>query len=140
MAAVSFFTPGNPAPQGSKRHVGRGILVESSKAVGSWRERVALATHNAMQEAKLTPFDGPVRVRIAFVLPRPKSAPKTRDIPATKRPDGDKLLRAVLDAMSGIAYRDDSQIVDYRVTKRIEWPQLIPNAVPGCHITVEELA
>ena len=34
---------GTPAPQGSKRHVGRGIMVESSRLVGPWREAVKAA-------------------------------------------------------------------------------------------------
>ena len=140
---LNFFVPGTPAPQGSKSFKGfagngRAIMIESSKAVGPWRERVALAAHNAMRETGWAPFDGALSVRLAFVLPRPKSAPKTIHVPAIKRPDGDKLLRAVLDAMTGIVYRDDAQIVDYRLTKDLEWPHMIPNAVPGCHITVSE--
>jgi Holliday junction resolvase RusA-like endonuclease len=31
---------GNPAPQGSKRHVGGGVMVEMSKAVKPWREAI----------------------------------------------------------------------------------------------------
>jgi crossover junction endodeoxyribonuclease RusA len=45
---ITFYVPGKPAPRGSKRHVGRGIMVDSSREVGPWRERVALAAHNAM--------------------------------------------------------------------------------------------
>lgn len=44
---VEFFVPGRPAPQGSKRHVGHGIMVESSRDLGPWRERVALAANPA---------------------------------------------------------------------------------------------
>lgn len=69
---ISFFVPGKPAPQGSKRHVGRGILIESSKEVGPWRERVALAAHSHADG----PMGGPVGIRLEFVMPRPKSAPK----------------------------------------------------------------
>ena len=132
---VQFFVPGSPAPQGSKRHVGRGILIESSRAVGPWRERVALVAHKAMRDAGHSgPFTGPVTMRSDFVLPRPKSAPKTRAVPATKRPDADKILRAVGDALSGICYVDDSQVVDIRGTKRIA----LPGEGPGCEITVTE--
>jgi crossover junction endodeoxyribonuclease RusA len=69
---IAFFVPGKPAPQGSKRHVGRGIMVESSRDVGPWRERVALVAHNAMAGRDL--LDGAVAVRLEFTLPRPKSA------------------------------------------------------------------
>lgn len=117
MSNVTFIVPGKPAPQGSKRHVGRGILIESSREVGPWRERVALAAHNAMNGRTL--LDGPIAVRLALTLPRPKSAPKRTTPPAVKRPDIDKLARAILDAITGTVIHDDSQITYLRVTKRL---------------------
>ena len=36
----------------------------------------------------------------------------------TSRPDGDNYLKAVQDSLNGVAYKDDSQIVDARVIKR----------------------
>lgn len=114
---VEFFVPGKAAPQGSKRHVGRGILVESSKEVGPWRERVALAAHHAMDGRAL--FDGAVSVTLNFVLPRPKSAPKTRTPAATKRPDVDKLARACLDAITDVIISDDSQVISLSAYKRL---------------------
>lgn len=116
-SVVQFFVPGKPAPQGSKRHVGRGILVESSKEVGPWRERVALAAHQAMAGRPV--FGGAVVVHLVFILPRPKSAPKTRTPAATKRPDTDKLVRAVLDALSETVFGDDSQVVEIHAWKRL---------------------
>lgn len=113
--STTIFIPGKPAPQGSKRHVGKGILVESSKEVGPWRERIALA----MYQARIDPIEGPVAVDISFVMPRPLSTPKRKTPPAIKKPDVDKLLRACLDAMSGICFRDDSQVVQLRGTKRL---------------------
>ncbi|WP_256670767.1 RusA family crossover junction endodeoxyribonuclease [Nocardia cyriacigeorgica] len=126
-----LFIPGTPAPQGSKRHVGRGILVESSKAVGPWRERVALAVHQQGWQ----PLDGPVAVDLTFVMPRPKSTPKTWTPAAVKRPDIDKLARAVLDALTGIAFADDSQVVEMHTYKRLADPGL----QPGLWITVADL-
>jgi crossover junction endodeoxyribonuclease RusA len=134
MTAVSFTVPGRPAPQGSKRHVGRGIMVESSKELGPWRERVALCAHSAMCGRSL--LDGAVRVRLDLTLPRPKSAPKRSTPPAVKRPDVDKLARAILDAITGIIVRDDSQIVDLHATKRLA--EL--GETPGVAITVELVA
>lgn len=40
---VEFFASGTPAPQGSKRHVGRGIMIESSRKVRPWRAAVVAA-------------------------------------------------------------------------------------------------
>ncbi len=114
---IAFYVPGRPAPQGSKRHVGRGIMVESSCEVGPWRERVALAAHNGMGGREL--FAGAVAVRLDFVLPRPKSAPKRSTPPAIKRPDADKLARAVLDAITSTVIVDDAQVVELIAAKRI---------------------
>lgn len=112
---TQVFIPGRPAPQGSKRHLGNGIMVESSKAVKPWRVDVAWAA----REAFLSPMDGPVRLELGFVMPRPKSAPKKSTPAAIKRPDLDKLVRAVMDAITGVVVVDDSQIVHLVATKRI---------------------
>lgn len=65
-----------------------------------------------------TPEEGPLRVRIYFGLPIPKSATKVNKLQMlqkkvfpTKRPDLDNLCKAVLDALNEVAYKDDSQIV-----------------------------
>jgi len=118
----SVFVPGKPAPQGSKRHVGNGRLIESSREVGPWRERVALAAHGHTR-GLLTP---PVSVRLEFVLPRPKSAPKRSTPSATKRPDVDKLARAILDALTGVWITDDSHVTDLYAHKRLAEPDETP--------------
>ena len=57
---------------------------------------------------------------MTFVLPRPKATPKTRRTPyAVKKPDLDKIVRAVCDAFTNIIYHDDSQIVHLDARKRI---------------------
>lgn len=124
---LDTFIPGKPAPQGSKRHVGRGILVESSKAVGPWRTLVAW---HVAQEWRDAPLDGPIAVRLEFVMPRPSGTPKKVTPPAIKRPDVDKLQRAIFDAVTGVLWRDDSQVVDVCAIKRLaELDEL-----PGCRL------
>lgn len=126
--STSFFVPGIPAPQGSKRYLGvkggKGITVESSKRVAPWRADVRAEAQKACTE----PLAGPVAVVLAFAMPRPKSHYRTgrnahllRDTaPAypAGRPDLDKLERAILDALSGIAWLDDSQVVTISAGKR----------------------
>jgi crossover junction endodeoxyribonuclease RusA len=132
---LKFTVPGKPAPQGSKRHVGRGIMVESSREVGPWRERIALAARNATLDADIAPFSGAVVVDLSFTMPRPKSTPKSYTPAAVKRPDVDKLTRAVLDALTGTVIADDSQVVELHSTKRIA--EIGEN--PGVDIIVEAL-
>ena len=64
------------------------------------------------------PFSGPVVVRIHFGMPIPKSATKanrekmlSRLQRPTVKPDVDNLGKSVLDALNGVAYKDDNQIV-----------------------------
>jgi Holliday junction resolvase RusA-like endonuclease len=109
---------GTPGPQGSKKAVGTRmaqsgrrvpILVESSAKVKPWREAVAYAA------AECTPLDGPLAVSMAFTLQPPKRMPKGRTFP-TCYPDISKLLRSTEDALTGRAWKDDAQVVEYRDT------------------------
>lgn len=131
---ISFFVPGAPAPQGSKRHVGHGILVESSKQVKPWRSDVKTAAWVTMSNSGLTPFDGPVTASLEFVMPRPKSAPKRTTPPAVKRPDIDKLIRAVLDAVKDVVWLDDSQVTVLHSRKRLAEI----GETPGLYMTVHD--
>ena len=61
---------------------------------------------------------GPLAVRVTVVRPLPKSAPKSRDGEwDTHRPDLDNVVKAVLDALNGVAYEDDAQVVRIAATK-----------------------
>lgn len=134
---IVFSVPGKPAPQGSKRHVGHGVMIESSKEVGPWRERVALAAHNTMVRQGLPVITGvPVRVQIEFVMPRPASAPKRSTPPAIRRPDLDKLTRACLDAITNVVFSDDSQVTELVAVKRLA--EL--GETPGAEIHVIQVA
>lgn len=68
--------------------------------------------------------DQAVFVNIVFGMPIPKSAPKVKqvnmckgNIKHTKKPDVDNLVKAVLDALNGVAWEDDSQIVRLSASK-----------------------
>lgn len=130
--AVSAWVAGVPAPQGSKRGYarrGRGgklhvSMVESSERVAPWREDVRQAFIARPYGASVLvsfPSHRPVVVKIVFVMPRPKATPKTRATPpAVKKPDVDKLQRAVLDALTSAGvYADDSQVVTVHAHKRL---------------------
>ena len=131
---ISIFIPGHPAPQGSKRHVGHGIMVESCARVKPWREsiRSALITDAGQPKERIS---GAVICSLEFVLPRPKSAPKRSTPPAMKKPDLDKLSRAVFDAVTSAGViEDDSRIVDVRGVKRLAEI----NETPGLWLKLSE--
>jgi crossover junction endodeoxyribonuclease RusA len=130
----SFFVPGVPAPQGSKNHVGNGRMVESSKGLAAWRMRVGLAANQARHGRAL--HVGACLVVVEFVMPRPKALHGKRETPAAvKRPDLDKLVRGVLDALTGTLLVDDSLVTELHASKRIAGPA----EQPGCEITVRAL-
>jgi len=60
----------------------------------------------------------PLRMTVETYRPLPKSAPKKvaseKDV---HKPDASNILKAVEDALNGIAYEDDRQIVEARVVK-----------------------
>lgn len=123
--SVQFFIAGTPAPQGSKRHVGRGIMVESSQKVRPWREAVKWAVVQAGNPT----LDGPVDLTLRFLLRRPdghygtgrnagtlKASAPAR--PAV-RPDLDKLARSTLDGLTDAGViADDARIVTLHLEKR----------------------
>lgn len=121
-----MYVHGHPAPQGSKRHVGRGIMVEASKKVQPWREAVVgeiIRTGHAG-----TGIDEPCTVDITFYMPRPKSHYNAKgqlkesapEVPTTRNGgDIDKLARSTLDALvQGSLLHDDSHVVTLRLFKR----------------------
>lgn len=112
MAGWVFVAYGTPAPQGSKRHLGNGVMVEMSKKVKPWREDVKQAALN-LREAGAPCLDGPLAVRMVFTLPRPKTATKRRTCP-DRTPDLSKLCRAAEDSITTAGlWADDARVVDY---------------------------
>lgn len=142
MPGLSFDVKGIPGAQGSKRHVGRGIMRESSKKVAPWRSDVRDAALAAMGDT-WRPLTGPVTVDVTFYFPRPKSHYGTGRNADTLKPgaptnptsrahgDIDKLVRSTLDALvSAGVMHDDSLVV--ALTARKRW------GGRGCSLTIGE--
>lgn len=111
---TTFFVPGRPAPKGSRIFFRNGGSREVSPYEKQWETTVGqTARHNIHQ-----PHQDAVTVTIEFVMPRPKSWGKKREDPHTVKPDIDKLARATLDGLTGIAFIDDRQVTKLTATKR----------------------
>lgn len=125
--SLHFFVPGVARPQGSKRlgfhktktgETRSFVLDNNDKALESWRGAVAQAARAARAAQPL--IEGAVFLELEFTFLRPKGHFGTggnattlkRSAPAyhVQRPDIDKLKRAVMDALSGVVWRDDSQV------------------------------
>jgi len=125
---VKCFVRGVAVPKGSKKAFiagGRPIIVDDNrKALKDWASAVSGALQSDWEGP---PLEGPVAVTLTFWFLKPPSARK-RAYPVVK-PDLDKIARAVLDAMTGIAFRDDAQVVRLMLSKDY-------NAESGVHVSV----
>ena len=141
--SITFTVAGMaPAPQGSKRHVGNGRMIESCKTVTPWRILVAQAA--VASGAQL--IRGPLSMSAVFLFTRPRghygakglkpSAPRWHSV----KPDGSKLLRSTEDALSGVLFEDDARIAISTWTKRYtvggEQPGAIISLTPLSPVTM----
>jgi crossover junction endodeoxyribonuclease RusA len=136
---VKFAVQGiEPAPQGSKTHVGNGIMRESCARVKPWRYAVSQAALETGEPMITTP----VFVQITFIFNRLVSHYNTKgelkkDAPFYKptRPDLDKLCRSTLDGITGVLIKDDSQVVNLICNK----VYANEGELPGALITINPL-
>lgn len=144
--AATFFVPGKPLSKGNHavRFGGSGtITVVKGRALGTsqgvkyfvgdadgaklraWQRAITAA---GLGHYPSQPLPGPWTVEAVFFFHRPK---KPQDpVCHITRPDGDKLVRAVLDALTGKLWLDDSQVADLVVRKRYAGDD-----VPGVLVT-----
>lgn len=140
---LSFFVPGIAKPAGSKRGIalkkggvfsGRVAVVDDCKKSKDWKADVR---HAALRHYQGALWTGPLSLTLRFTVTRPKNhygrrglLPSAKPHPVTK-PDTTKLTRGVEDALTGVLWNDDAQIVSQRCTKRY-------GDVPGVHIILRE--
>lgn len=112
------------------------------KAVGKGRPRINTKTHKAYTPQKTKDFEELVRwhfvskynvdaepsenafkVRIVAEFRPPLSTSKKMCMilnkkPYTKKPDIDNIAKLILDALNGLAYKDDNQVTELEVVKK----------------------
>lgn len=124
MNELIFFIPGKPAPGGSKtgfynKKLNRVMMTPASKKTKPWMQAVA-ATVRSEYDGPL--LEGPLRLDMQFRILRPKShygtgknanVIKDRLLLSfpTVKPDLTKLVRATEDALTGVLFKDDTQVV-----------------------------
>lgn len=131
---------GTAAPAGSKRQVpiggkkgGQMIMIEDAKKSKPWKQEITQAAGRVMDGRPI--LRGPIEAEFTFFRRRPKghfgsgrNASQVRpSAPAfpTQKPDILKLTRAAEDALTGIAYNDDAQIVSEHIHKRYGEPERV---------------
>lgn len=123
---LSFTVYGVPTPQGSmKAFVPKGsrraYLTTDNKKLKPWRQEVSGTAKVAMQGEPPANRKIGVELYLDFFFDRPSSVSKKVPDKTTK-PDMDKLLRGIFDALTGIAFEDDSQVVRSGQTKQFGSP------------------
>ena len=119
---ISFFVPGLPIAKGSAKGfyikgLNRVVITQTNAAKQApWASMIAVVAQDLFER----PIEGPVMISLAFKMPRPKNHYGTgkraeilkasAPIYHTSKPDFDKLERCVLDALTGIAWKDDCQV------------------------------
>ena len=130
-----FVVSGKAQPGGSKRafynkRTGRSVIVDANPKAKAWQGIIAAEARKAMGSEP--PLSGPLRMCLVFYLDRPRSHYKTgkKGMEFTEKlakgapeypiykPDTTKLVRCFEDAMTGIVYEDDTQIVWQEAWKR----------------------
>ena len=122
---VEFFVGGEPVPQGSTKSfyikkLNRVVTTHGNKNTNRWRERIAHEAQCTDEARNCTFFSDDRRqgydVQLSFVFTKPKSTPKKHKL-NTKRPDLDKLIRAVLDGITDVLIPDDALVVSITASK-----------------------
>ena len=147
---ITITAYGLPAPQGSKRHVGRGVMVESSKNVKPWREAVKAAALDTQHPGWLL-LDEPLAVEMVFTFARPRGHYRTgrnahllRENAPTRPatlPDLSKLVRSTEDALTDAGiWRDDARVVECTARKVYPGEDDLALPTPSAVIRVWRLA
>lgn len=120
---LQFIVYTTPAPQGSmKAHVVRGkayLSCDNRKTMPFRHAVTQVARREVADRNLMEPVAGKhvaVGLKVEFHVARPASVSRKREHP-TVRPDCDKLLRATLDALTGVLYADDGQVVEIYARK-----------------------
>jgi Holliday junction resolvase RusA-like endonuclease len=116
--SVTFIVPGRPVPWARAGHNG-------ARSFTPPKQREAMrAVRWAAAAVRATPIEGPVRVMMTFAYAWPSGAPQRLRGAVRYRvgkPDIDNLAKLAMDALSGIAWRDDAQVVSV-VARKISAP------------------
>lgn len=128
---ITFIIPGEPVAKGRARSFVRNghVAHYTPEKTARYENLVRLAAQQAMGET--APAEGACAlvVRAFLAIPASWSMKKQRaaalgEITPTKRPDLDNIVKAVKDGANGVAWKDDSQVVDVRASKRYGTPRV----------------
>lgn len=139
MASVSFDVFGRVRGKGRPRFT-RGGRPYTPKATRDYEAAIREAYESAPGRPS-EPLSGPIAVSIITHRQLPKSTPKSviRE-PDTHKPDADNVAKVVLDALNGVAWDDDAQVVRLTVSKlnRTRLPEMLSVSITELNRLGEE--
>lgn len=136
---ISFTVPGQPAGKGRPRafRMSKGVRMFTPEKTVSYENLVATAAQGAMRGQP--PVDGAVAVDLDIRLmvsmswsQKKRTQALAGQIHPTKKPDADNVTKAIFDAMNGIVWGDDVQVVRLSLCKRYD-------ATPGVTVVVRRV-
>lgn len=86
-------------------------------SIDGWKERIYWTCFNAVGDLDNYPLEGRVEISLEFIFERPKRTKKSVIYKKTK-PDIDNLIKAVLDAMNKVIYKDDNRVCKLSAVKK----------------------
>jgi crossover junction endodeoxyribonuclease RusA len=108
--SAQFFVAGRPIPQGSLKFINGHAIHMRAQDLALWRADIARVAKSVLWEKAVEA----VEVHLTFTLLKPKTVKRNEPF---VRPDIDKLIRAVLDGLTGVAYDDDQQVTKITAIK-----------------------
>jgi Holliday junction resolvase RusA-like endonuclease len=130
---IEFTVPAIPVPQPRARATAfagcaRMYEAKATHPIHAFKASCRMAAQAAYSGG---PLEGPIVLECEFVLPRPTLPKKagTYRFPHTKRGDVDNLLKAVMDALNGITWRDDAQVYIVRASKIVAAQGEVPHVL-----------
>ena len=132
MDRIIFRVPGTPQPWPKKEltrnRAGRPVIYARDKHGDKkrWIEAVKVAGMAAMKRQPSIEAGVPVILSCEFYLPQPK---KPQHKYMVVKPDLDNLAYAIANALSGVCYHDDRQIVQMTAVKLYAFGSFEPHAL-----------
>ena len=124
MTYLEFTVDGEPVGKGRPRFTRNGHAYTPEKTA-DYEQLVKVSFRKKYPDFKPIEKDIPLYAVIEACFKIPKNTGKkarekmlSGSIRHTKKPDGDNIAKAVLDALNGLAYHDDSQIFMFTVVKK----------------------
>jgi Holliday junction resolvase RusA-like endonuclease len=122
---INFVVPGQPVGKGRPKFARRGnfMTAYTPEKTASYENLVKVKAQEAMQERALVEGAVSVEIKLHVMIPESWSKKKqqaaiSHHVLPTSKPDADNVIKGIFDALNGIVWRDDKQVVDLTVVKR----------------------